>query len=237
MTGLLYLENSYLRTVDTTVRNVQDGKIFLKDTIFYPTGGGQPNDLGKMTRTSNNQVFDVVNVLKEVQDVAHLLSRDGLTIDDEVRCELDWERRYRLMRMHTAAHLVSSVLYKQTGALITGNQIGIEKTRIDFDLDVFEREKISDYVHQTNELIKQGQEVKIYYLKRGEAMKIPGIVKLAGALPPNIEILRVVEIVGLDIQADAGTHVRNTSEIGKIEVVKMENRGKHNRRLYFTLID
>lgn len=237
VTRLLYLDDSYLRVFDSKVLDVQENRVILADTAFYPTGGGQPHDTGKLTSAIDGQVYSVLDVIKGDGGVVHVLDRGGLSVGDEVRGELDWTRRYRLMRMHTAAHLLSAVLFKETGALITGNQKGVDRSRIDFDLEAFEREKITEYVNKANELASQGVPVRTYYLRRDEAMQIPGVVKLAGALPPEVEVLRIVEIQGIDVQADAGTHVRNTSEIGKIEVVKMENRGRHNRRLYFTLSD
>lgn len=237
MTKLLYLDDAYLRVFESKVLSVQGNRVILEDTAFYPTGGGQPHDVGKLTSLKDDQVYNVIEVVKEGGEVVHVLDRGGLSVEDIVKGELDWTRRYRLMRMHTAAHLISAVLFKETGALITGNQKGLDKSRVDFDLEFFERDKITEYVNKANEVASRSLPVKVYYLRREEAMKIPGVVKLAGALPPDVEVLRIVEIEGIDIQADAGTHVRNTSEIGKIEVVKMENRGKHNRRLYFTLPD
>lgn len=235
MTRLLYLDDSYLRIFESKVVEVQEERVVLEETAFYPTGGGQPHDTGSLTSLRDGQVYEVLDVVKEGENVVHVLDRSGLNVGEPVRGELNWTRRYRLMRMHTAAHLLSAVLFKETGALITGNQKGVDKSRIDFDLEAFEREKITEYVEKANELASKGVPVKAYYLKREEAMQIPGVVKLAGALPPDVDVLRIVEIQGVDIQADAGTHVKNTSEIGKIEVVKIENRGRHNRRLYFTL--
>ena len=139
------------------------------------------------------------------------------------------------MRYHTAAHAVASVINAKTGALITGNNLEPEKGRIDFSLEEMDRDLIVDCVAETNKKLAENREVKIYYLPREEAFKIPGIVKLAKVLPPSVQNLRIVEIDGLDIQADGGCHVKNSSEIGKLEIQKLENKGKDNRRLYFTL--
>ena len=139
------------------------------------------------------------------------------------------------MRMHTAAHLLIAIFNKKSNVLITGNQIDVDKTRIDFNMGNFDREKIMYYIETANEVIKQDIPVKAYYLLREEAMKIPGVVKLAGTLPPEVSKLRIVEISGVDVQADGGTHVKSLSEIGTIEFVKAENKGKDNRRVYYAL--
>lgn len=139
------------------------------------------------------------------------------------------------MRMHTAAHIIDAVFYQKENALCTGNQIGTDKTRIDFSSETLGKEKMEEYVRVSNELAKKGIEVKIYTMKKEEALKIPGIVKLAGAMPPDMHELRIVEILGVDMQADGGTQVRNTSEIGEIKFLQFENRGKANKRLYYTI--
>ena len=139
------------------------------------------------------------------------------------------------MRMHTAAHALVGIMNKEASVLITGNQIDTDQSRIDFNLENPTRELIEEYVRKTNEALKTNVEIKIYFLPREEALKIPGVVKLAGALPPEIKELRILEIPGIDIQADGGPHVKNTNEVGKIELIKLENKGKNNRRIYFKL--
>jgi Ser-tRNA(Ala) deacylase AlaX len=167
----------------------------------------------------------------------HEVDRVGLEVGNKIHGIIDWERRYRLMRMHTAAHVISEIINRETGALITGNQLDVEKSRIDYNLENFDRKKIEECVNKANEVIRQGLQVKVYFLKREEALKIPKITKLAKGLPENLEEVRIVEIEGFDIQADGGTHVSNLKEIGKIEIVKMENKGRSNRRLYYTVKD
>lgn len=139
------------------------------------------------------------------------------------------------MRMHTSAHILSSIVNRETGALITGNQITPEESRVDFSLEQFDREKISSYIDQVNNVIKRGIPVTSYFMKREEAAKIPGLVKLANAAPPSVDVLRIVQIGDVDTQADGGVHVMNTKEIGKLIGVRAENKGKNNRRLYFTV--
>jgi misacylated tRNA(Ala) deacylase len=139
------------------------------------------------------------------------------------------------MRMHTSAHILSSVVNRETGALITGNQISPEESRVDFNLDDFDREKLSYYIEKVNEAVGRELDVKTYFMKREEALANPGFVKLAGAMPPSVDVLRIVEIGDVDTQADGGVHVKNTREIGKVVGLKAENKGKSNRRLYFAV--
>ncbi len=236
MTEALYLRDSYLRECAANVVSVNDGKYIVLDrTIFYPKGGGQPWDTGKMARES--EVFNVVYTGHFTGQISHEVDHPGLKIGDSVRCVLDWDRRYRLMRSHTAAHTFASLLWKGTGALVTGNQIDLDKTRFDFNLEDFNREIVMKYVDEANKLFEQDIPVIWYELPREEALKIPGVVKMHSAFPPEIKILRIVEISGVDKQADGGTHVRNLREVGQIEFLKVENKGKANRRVYFRLVD
>jgi len=231
----LFLKDSYLKEIDATVIAVKDEKkIVLDRTVFYPRGGGQPCDTGKLVRGSEE--FNVVSVSKSEGEIYHEVDKPGLWQGDKVRCILDWERRYKLMRSHTAAHVLAAVMNKEANVLITGNQLEVDKIRFDFNLATFDREFMERCVEKANEILRQDIELKIYELPREEATKIPGIVKLAGALPPQIAVLRIVEIPSIDIQADGGTHVRNIRECGQIELIKLENKGKDNRRIYFKLV-
>lgn len=234
MTIPLYLQDSYLRECEATVQSVSGKEVVLDQTIFYPRGGGQPTDTGKMI--SGSDEFRVVNVMKKEGRIVHELDRDAAFVaGGKVRCVLDWERRYKLMRMHTAAHVLSAIMHRELSILITGNQLEVDKTRFDFPMENFDRPMFDAMVSKANEALATGVELKIFDLPREEAMKIPGVVKLAGALPPSITILRIVEIPGIDLQADGGTHVKSLKEVGKIEIMKLENKGKENRRIYFTL--
>lgn len=234
MAKALYLEDSYLRECDATVVSVKDDKfVVLDQTIFYPKGGGQPHDTGKMLR--NDEVFDVVFVGKFSGEISHEVNHAGLKECDRVHCVLNWEHRYKLMRSHTAAHVLASALCNGTGALVTGNQLEVDKVRFDFSLERFEPQILEEYTAKANELFRTDTPVKWYELPREEALSIPGVVKMAEAFPPNIPRLRIVEVVGVDRQADGGTHVRNLREVGQIEVLKTENKGKNNRRVYFAL--
>lgn len=236
MSEQLYLMDSYCRECEAEVQSVKDGKYVVLDrNLFYPRGGGQPCDRGKILR--GDEEFNVVFVGKFEGKISHEVDRSGLKEGDKVRCELDWTYRYKIMRMHTAAHVLASVMHKELGVLITGNQLGADKTRFDFSMENFDRFRFEEVVKAVNELFLKDVELKIYTLPRQKAMEIEGVVKLAKALPPTITELRIVEISGIDIQADGGTHVKNIKEVGQIEIIKLENKGKNNRRIYFSLLE
>jgi misacylated tRNA(Ala) deacylase len=160
---------------------------------------------------------------------------ENLKVGDEVIGVINWERRYRIMRLHTASHIIAAIMYTKYNALITGGNITPEYAYDDYSLETFDKKVFEDAIAEANSIVKRGIEVKIYWLNREEAMKIPGIVKLASRMPPSVSRLRIVEIPGIDIQADGGPHVRNTSEIGEIMLIKAENKGKNRKRLYFTV--
>ena len=234
MTKALFLVDSYLKESKATVISVKDGKyVILDQTIFYPKGGGQPHDTGKLIK--GNDAYNVVYVGKFSGEISHEVDHAGLQAGDEVCCVLNWDRRYKLMRSHTAAHLFASLLNQGTGALTTGNQLEEDHVRFDFSLAKFDRELLEEYVADANKLFGTDVPVKWYELPKEEALKIPGVVKMAKAFPPDLPFLRIVEIVGYDRQADGGTHVRNLKEVGKVELIKTENKGKNNRRIYFRL--
>ncbi len=235
MTKALYLKDSYRRECDAVVVSVKDEKyVVLNQTIFYPKGGGQPWDTGKIMK--GDETYNVVYVGKFSGEISHEVDQAGLREGDKVHCVLNWERRYKLMRSHTAAHVFASLLCTGTGALVTGNQLEEDKIRFDFSLEKYDREILNRYIDKANDLFRKDISVKWYELPKKEALKIPGVIKMAEAFPPNISNLRIVEIVGIDKQADGGTHVKNLKEIGQIKLLKTKNKGKNNRRVYFTLM-
>lgn len=233
MTEALYLKDGYLRECESTVTIANDKTVILDKTVFYPESGGQPGDKGVIVRGSEE--FKVVFIKKTSQGISIEVDKPGLMKGDSVKCAVDWNNRYVLMRNHTAAHLLSAIIHKHTNALITGNQLGLEQSRIDFDLEDFDREKLLSYFDEANQLIEKGASVKIYFLPSEEAFKIPELFSLKGRLPPSLKELRIVEIEGVERGACGGTHLKNIKEIGKISFVKADNKGKNNRRVYFSI--
>lgn len=230
MTRRLYWEDMYMRAFDAKVVSAEGRRVVLDQTAFSPRGGGLVSDLGSVGGAK------LAEAVKEGEEIAHMLELPTtLKAGEAVHCELDWDRRYRIMRMHTAAHVLSAVVNEETGALITGNQISPAESRVDLSLDQFDREKLSHYVERVNEVARRGVDVETFFMKREEALAVPGMVKLAQAMPPSVEMLRIVKIGDVDTQADGGVHVRNSREIGTVTGVKTENKGKTNRRLYFTV--
>ena len=248
MEGALYLHDSYLRSCKSKVAAVKDSKsITLDQTVFYPRGGGQPTDTGKIIRAGDGKEFAVVAVSKSEGKILHEIasiageaqqanapSSVSLSVGDEGECQIDGARHFRLMRMHTAGHILAAIMYK-AGILITGNQIDTDKTRFDFSMENFDKTAFQSLVGQANAAIARNLDISVSFLPREEAMKIDGAVKLAVALPPDVKELRMVKIGDVDYQADGGTHVKNTSEIGKLVFLGAENKGKNNRRITYTL--
>lgn len=231
---MLYMEDSYMKEFDAKVKKVNGRFVVLDRSAFYPVGGGQPHDTGRLI--TENGEYKVLFAKKMDGEVSHEVDKEGLQEGQEVKGIIDWERRYKLMRSHTASHILSAVFHNEAGAEITGNQLGVDKSRVDFSLSDFNRDQIDYYARKANEIIEKNLDVNIYYLDKEKAMEIPGIVKLAKSLPSSIRKLRIVEIGDYDRQADGGTHVKNTSEIGNIEIIKADNKGKNNRRVYFRLV-
>ena len=232
MTRRLFWEDTYAKEFDAEVEQVEANRIVLDQTAFNPRGGGLVSDTGRLNGMS------VIDVTKEGDNVFHMLEAPAdLRVGDRVHGVLDWERRYKIMRMHTSAHILSAIVNSETGALITGNQISPDESRVDFNLENFDKEKMNYYLDRVNEAIQRGLEVKTFFMKREEALAAPGFVKLANAMPPTLDELRIVQIGDVDTQADGGVHVRNTKEIGKVVGLKTENKGKSNRRLYFKVED
>jgi len=234
MVRALYMDDSYLRSWKTKISSVSDDKfVVLEQTAFYPKGGGQPWDEGFIIK--NDEKFKVVYVGKFSGKISHEVDKSGLQKGDEVSCELDWNRRYTYMRYHTASHLISNILYRRTNAKITGNQIEMDKTRMDFSMVDYSPEKLKAYVDEANEIIDKNLPIIVEYMSRKDVLEKPELARLAVGLPENIKELRIVKIGDIDKQVDGGTHVKHLQEIGKIKVTKTVNKGKNNRRMYFIL--
>jgi misacylated tRNA(Ala) deacylase len=243
-TDLLFQRDSSLRAVDATVIAVDGGgrRVALDRTVFYPGGGGQPCDTGVLTRVADGAASPVVAASKEGDALWHELGGDGALpqVGDAVRAELDWERRYRLMRMHTALHALCGVVFRDYGALVTGGNMGPDRARMDFEMDSseFTPQRVAEIERRANEELLAGREVRVRILPREEAFRIPDLIRTKiNLLPEGISEVRTVEIVGLDLQADGGTHVANTREVGTLRVVGTRSKGKANKRLEIELTD
>jgi misacylated tRNA(Ala) deacylase len=235
-TKQLYLYDSYKKEFEAKIQNVNGNQVSLDQTAFHPLTGGVAHDTGYIAKGNTKHRVLRVEINRETKEITHVLDdASGLSSGDTVKGVLDWERRYRLMRLHTAAHLIAAIMYRDYNALITGGQVDCEQAKLDFNLPKTDREIFEDAVAKANSEVGKGTALKIYFLERTEALKVPGIVKLAERMPPQVKELRIVEIPSIDVQADGGPHVNNTREIGEISLVKIENKGKTQRRLYFTV--
>ncbi len=235
MQELIYQLDSYIREFNANVVKVLNNGVILDRTAFHPRSGGVANDLGVLVK--DEAVYEVVDVVFSDYGVLHIIKggASSLREGEVIRGIIDWDRRYRLMRLHTAAHILSAIFYRDYNALITGGNILPEHAYDDYSLESFDRAIFEDVVRKANEVIRLGIEVRVYWLDREEALKIPGVVKLASKMPPDVSKLRIVEIVGIDIQADGGPHVRNVSEVGEVVLVSVENKGRKRKRLYYTV--
>jgi len=235
-TKLVYQYDSYIKEYESTITRVLGDLVFLDETIFHPRSGGVEYDKGFLI--VNGERVEVVEVFidKETSEVAHRVSK-SITAKPGTRVKmvLDWGRRYRLMRLHTAAHIISAIMYSEFNALVSGGNINPEYAYDDYTIEKLDKETLVKVIEKANEVVGRDLEVKIYWLPREEALRIPGVVKLAERMPPEVKELRIVEIPGVDVQADGGPHVRRTSEIGEIAFLKAENKGKNKKRIYFTV--
>ena len=231
-TELLYLADAYLRDVEATVTGVDGDRVTLDRTVFYPTGGGQPHDTGTLGDAR------VVDVTKEGDEVWHTLEGPVPGVGARVAGHLDWERRHALMRTHTALHLLSGVIWHEWGKAVTGGNMEPLRARMDFELDVLP-ERFGETVEaRVNEEIAAARPVEVRVLSRDAALEDQDLIRTkVNLVPASVTALRVVEIVGLDTQADGGTHVRTTAEVGRVRVVKTESKGKANKRIRIEVLD
>jgi len=235
MSEALYMNDSYLKEFEATVSSVNSKFIVLDKTAFFPKGGGVEWDTGVMVRKSDHKEFKVIYTGKFEGQISHEVDSEGLNQGDKVHCKLDWERRYLLMRYHTAAHILSGVFNREYNLMMTGNQLTVEKGRIDMDMEEMDLNLIKEGFEKANDLIARDLSVEIYYKSMEEAKKDPTLFKLAIGFPHDIQTLRIVDIKGFDAQADGGCHVKSLKEIGKIVFQEAVNKGKNNRRVYFIL--
>ncbi|MBR9677366.1 alanyl-tRNA editing protein [Candidatus Woesearchaeota archaeon] len=234
MTKALYLYDCYLKEFDAKVLSVTDDKyVVLDQTAFYPSSGGQPHDTGVML--CDDVEYLVIYVGKFSGSISHEVTKPGLKVGDTVHCKIDWNRRYTLMRYHTGSHVLIGFFSNELGAKITGNQLGVDRSRIDLNIQNFDRELFEKMIEKSNDLIKKDLPVKFYDMTREDVLKDPQLIKLAAGLPEGIKNLRIVEIEGFDKQPDGGTHLKSLKDIGTIKFLKADNKGANNRRFYFTL--
>ncbi len=230
MTESLYHTDAYLKEFDATITAVDGNKIALDRTAFYPGGGGQPNDLG--TITQGDQSWNVIKVSKQGADIWHELDRDAPPIGSVVHGVIDWDRRYQLMRTHTAMHILCGVIFRDYGASVTGGNMEPLKGRMDFEFETMRQEFVKTIEEKINVEVANARPTHVKILPRDEAFQIPDLIRTKiSLLPPGIPEVRTVEIEGLDLQADGGTHVANTSEVGHIRVVDYKSKGKINKRI------
>ncbi len=235
MTQLLYHTDAYLKEFSATITSVdaETHTVILDQSAFYPGGGGQPCDFGSLK--VGDIMFPVDKVKKQGDDVLHFLGgTDALPeINSASHGTLDWARRYQLMRTHTAMHILCGTVFRDYGAKVTGGDMDPLKGRMDFEFETMRAELVHDIEAAVNVEVQQGRDIKVKILPRDEAFQIPDLIRTKiNLLPEGIMQVRTVEIVGLDLQADGGTHVGNTSEVGRVKVVDYKSKGAINKRIY-----
>lgn len=238
MTEALYQTDSYLREFAAVIAVVDDiqGAIGLDRTAFYPGGGGQPNDTGSLV--IGGRETRIAKVKRVGDQILHWPDANTVlpAVGTEVLGRLDWERRYALMRTHTALHILCGVVWRDYGAQVTGGNMDPGKGRMDFEFETLRGELVSEIEAKCNAEVAAARDVRISILPREEAFQIPDLIRTKiNLLPEGITEVRTVEIVGLDLQADGGTHVANTGEVGHIHVTDYKSKGAINKRIYITV--
>jgi misacylated tRNA(Ala) deacylase len=240
MTDLLYQTDSYLRMFDATVTGLDEEThgIILDQTAFYPGGGGQPPDKGEITIAGDT--FTLKRARKWGDDVIHILEGgDTLpAVGTPIQGQIDWDRRYQLMRTHTAMHVLCGVIFRDYGASVTGGDMDPLKGRMDFEFETMHKDLVEAIEEAINQEVANARPIRVDILPREEAFQIPDLIRTKiNLLPEGIQQVRIVEIVGLDLQADGGTHVKNTSEVGHIRVTDYKSKGRINKRIYVEVED
>ncbi len=230
MTDILCYEDSYLREFDAEVVEATNSGVVLDRTAFYPGGGGQPHDTG--TLTGGGCEWRVTRLAREEGKLVHRLDSDPPPPGTKIDGKLDWERRYELMRTHTALHILCGVVWRDYGAQVTGGDMKPLSARMDFELESMSASFAAEVEERVNAEVAADRPVHIRTLPRQEAFAIPDLIRTKiNLLPKSITQVRIVDIVGLDLQADGGTHVANTREVGVVRVVGRESKGRINKRL------
>jgi misacylated tRNA(Ala) deacylase len=238
LTEQLYLNDSYIKSFNSRVVTIDlpQHSVVLEKTAFYPGGGGQPCDTGNLqTNTGSSTVLKVKRSGGQIHHVLHPdfeLPGTGT----EVHGVLDWQDRYQLMRTHTAMHILCGVIFRNYGASVTGGNMEPLKGRMDFEFEHMYRDLVKEIEKSVNDEVLNARQVNSRILPREEAFQIPDLIRTKiNLLPESIKEVRVVEIEGLDLQADGGTHVRNTSEVGTIRIANYKSKGRINKRIYLEL--
>lgn len=238
MTDRIYSTDAYAKTVEATIvrTDVDDNRVLLDRTVFYPGGGGQPHDLG--TISIGEDRLDVVRVSQDADGVWHWLEGGLPSEGTMVAGAIDWERRYRLMRTHTALHALCGVVWKRFGSPVTGGNMQPGEGRLDFDIPDWTAEDLPRVQADLNEELARRRAIEVSFLPRDAADVDPSLIRTkVNLLPKDIDQIRVIDIVGLDRQADGGTHVNETGEVGSITIPKAENKGRGFRRIRVRLDD
>lgn len=234
MTELLYQTDAYVQNFTAVVTAVAAGGVVLDRTAFYPGGGGQPCDFGMLTAVS--QSWPVTSVKKVGGEVVHFVEGDAPMVGTAVTGQLDWTRRYQLMRIHTAMHILCGVVWRDYGAQVTGGNMEPLQGRMDFEFETMRQELVAEIETAVNREVAAAREVHVAILPREQAFQIPDLIRTKiNLLPEGISEVRTVELVGLDLQADGGTHVANTREVGQMRITDYKSKGKINKRIYVEL--
>jgi misacylated tRNA(Ala) deacylase len=229
---LLYHHDAYLREYDTLVEQSFDRALRFAETIVYPGGGGQPHDLG--TVEWEGQIFSITGTEKDGPSFRYLVDRAPPPEGAKVRIRIDWERRYALMRTHTAMHILCGVIWRDYGKAVTGGNMDLLKGRMDFEFDGLSPELLAELEAKINQEVLAGHNVRVEFLDRDQALA--GLIRTKeNLIPQGVEAVRLINIEGLDKQADGGTHVANTKEVGAITITGFENKGKNNKRIKIEL--
>jgi misacylated tRNA(Ala) deacylase len=235
VTEELFLGDSYLREFEAVVVELSGREVILDRTAFYPGGGGQPPDRG--TLGIGPVHASVVDARREGRQVIHVLDNPIPDSVRELEGSLDWERRYGHMRHHTALHVLSGVIWRNFGAKVTGGQMRSDRARMDFSFpEEWTTGVVGEIERRTNEALAEERPVKVYELPREEALENPDLIRTqVNLVPERVRMIRIVEIEGIDTQADGGTHVANTGEVGEIEITGHKSKGRQNKRVEFIL--
>jgi len=235
LTELIYQLDSYVQEFTAKVREVnsEENYVILNRTAFYPGGGGQPADHGILT---GERTYIVKGTKKVGEDVHHYIEGDVPNVGENLVGKIDWTHRYQLMRTHTALHILSGVIWRDYGIQVTGANMENLKGRMDFEFEQLNENLIKEIEQKVNLEIERGRNITVEILPREEAMQIPDLIRTKiNLLPQGISEIRTVNIEGLDLQADGGTHVRNTKEVGRFKIVKYQSKGKLYKRVYIEL--